>query len=79
MITYNMCVNGACVRTENKEIIWKKTKGRRKIGIIISKKSDSYQYNYDFKDHCIERELFWISKANLFPLEIENSPETKNS
>ena len=51
MITYNMHINGASVRLANNEIEWKKTKGKRKTGIIKSIKKDSYMYTHDFKNH----------------------------
>jgi len=54
MITYNMHVNGASVRLANNEIEWKKTKGRRKIGIIKSSLRDPYIYTHNFNDHCYE-------------------------
>ncbi len=53
MISYSMCLNGARI-CETQQIIWKMTKDKRKIGIIIYPKKYYYQYHYEFDNHCYE-------------------------
>jgi hypothetical protein len=47
-----------CIHVSNKKIEWKNSKGRKKIGIVISSNLDRYEYIHEFNTHYIEYERY---------------------
>jgi hypothetical protein len=47
-----------CIQVSNKQIAWKKLKGKIKIGIVITNKIDRYEYIHDFNTHSLEYERY---------------------